>query len=312
MTKLRILILALLLWSLSFAYAIHNETTSNTDYFKPSIKPQLEHTIDWSNVMFKWSKSDSNQFSYYKLVRSKNNPSPIYPDDWHVKAFSNVNETKVVVWYKSWYWRVCSVYEWFYWKWNDPEYRKCSNILYLEEKSDGSYEKTYTASDSEVIDWEYVNKFKEFISSYKWTYEEIKNKAYEELTYDYHNWLINKATKIEVSRKIELYLQEMKKNNSASTYSDKNSYNSSKIQLTDKIKTDLDIALNNFKNRLEESDMSSEEKIVIINRIIEKLYEIKWKKPQLTILVQYMVRVLESIKTEYINDIDELKDILDF
>ncbi len=54
-------------------------------------------------VELSWNRVDSWGFNYYKVVLSKYNSSPVYPDDGYIEVISDVNTTGFTVKAGSWY-----------------------------------------------------------------------------------------------------------------------------------------------------------------------------------------------------------------
>lgn len=120
----------------TMAWAMYEE--SNIDYFIPTQEIKLEHDINGNEVKFSWTKAEDEQFRYYKLVYSYDNDELIYPDDGHLHYSDKTSENYKTTEYKQWYWRVCAVFRGFYEEYEKEQYRKCSNVIYLDAK-----EKTY-------------------------------------------------------------------------------------------------------------------------------------------------------------------------
>ncbi|HEY9062243.1 MAG TPA: S-layer homology domain-containing protein [Pseudobacteroides sp.] len=56
-------------------------------------KPVVTGKVDGSRIMLSWTPADSNGFTYYKVVVSKSNPYPRYPQDGYMFVISDRNKT---------------------------------------------------------------------------------------------------------------------------------------------------------------------------------------------------------------------------
>ncbi|NLB78567.1 MAG: anti-sigma factor domain-containing protein [Clostridiaceae bacterium] len=54
----------------------------------------LSSSIEDGKLYISWSPLSKDGFNYYKVVVSKNNPNPIYPDDGYLYAISDINKTR--------------------------------------------------------------------------------------------------------------------------------------------------------------------------------------------------------------------------
>jgi hypothetical protein len=55
--------------------------------------PVLEYAFDDEEVVLTWSKTESDNFKYYKVVFSEADGTPVYPGDGYLQAISDVNVT---------------------------------------------------------------------------------------------------------------------------------------------------------------------------------------------------------------------------
>lgn len=62
---------------------------------QPSAEPAVSGSISGSAVVIKWRKENSENLSGYKVVASKTNPNPKYPDDGYIKYITNKDTTSV-------------------------------------------------------------------------------------------------------------------------------------------------------------------------------------------------------------------------
>lgn len=138
----------LIVWIVSpaFIFANYSETQ---DYFTPTQQPELKsYTQDWK-IKFEWTKAENQDFSYYKLVYSNKNENPVYPNDWYVFVGTDIDTNSSYQESKNWYWRMCIVYKWFYANNNDEKYRKCSNVIKIENTTTNTQPKTQQPKKTE-------------------------------------------------------------------------------------------------------------------------------------------------------------------
>lgn len=138
----------LIVWIVSpaFIFANYSETQ---DYFTPTQQPELKsYTQDWK-IKFEWTKAENQDFSYYKLVYSNKNENPVYPNDWYVFVGTDIDTNSSYQESKNWYWRMCIVYKWFYANNNDEKYRKCSNVIKIENTTTNTPPKTQQPKKTE-------------------------------------------------------------------------------------------------------------------------------------------------------------------
>ncbi len=62
---------------------------------QPSAEPAVSGSVSGSAVVIKWRKESSENLSGYKVVASKYNPNPKYPDDGYIKYITNRDTTSV-------------------------------------------------------------------------------------------------------------------------------------------------------------------------------------------------------------------------
>ena len=69
----------------------------------PTPVPESDYTPDVSvsvvdnGLKVKWTKTPSDEFNYYKVVMSKSDSSPSYPDDGYVAVISDNNQTSYTI-----------------------------------------------------------------------------------------------------------------------------------------------------------------------------------------------------------------------
>lgn len=82
-------------------------------YKKPVVVKEMNFTASYEGgkVYFTWSRYLRDDFLYYKLVKSKTNADPVYPDDGYIfygeqDAKSWVEESPEA---GTWYYRLCII-----------------------------------------------------------------------------------------------------------------------------------------------------------------------------------------------------------
>jgi len=70
-----------------------NEGESIYEY--PAV--QVQGNIKDGKIYLSWNKAADKNFSYYKVVVSKSNPSPVYPQDGYLYVISNREQTSAVI-----------------------------------------------------------------------------------------------------------------------------------------------------------------------------------------------------------------------
>ncbi|MFZ5352472.1 MAG: stalk domain-containing protein [Bacillota bacterium] len=71
----------------------NNDEEQNTDITAPEVSAKIEN----GKIYLSWSKAAAQGFSYYKVVISKYNSSPKYPDDGYLYCITNINENSTVI-----------------------------------------------------------------------------------------------------------------------------------------------------------------------------------------------------------------------
>ncbi len=85
-----------------------------------------------------------------------------------------------------------------------------------------------------------------------------------------------------------------------------------KTTLSDKTQKRANTIITNFKKKLDASNLSSENKVKRINIIISKLNTIAKSKPQLKVLITYLVVKLEDVRADYQDDFEDIEWLFDF
>lgn len=217
---------------LNYANWEYDNSTNSKNYQKIEIVPKLDYAIDWNSMKLYWSKGWI-WFQYYKVVFSSSNSDPKYPEDSYIYYTTNIDETFYKIEnFESWYYRICIINYWFYEFGQNEDYRKCSNVLKLENNITSNsisnsisnskpIESTKNVSNTQNN--ELVNENYSISESTKKYLENIINKFELKLN---NKWLSNDQ-KVELLKNISLKLEKLK--NSKPKYTMVVEYLNSKI-----------------------------------------------------------------------------------
>lgn len=114
-----------------FAVCFGTYTSSSSTYKTPILKTALNFQANYDNgkVHTSWASIDgitSNWMKRYKVVKSKTNRFPVYPEDGYITAISNRSQTNFTETNPSngtYYYRVCAIMQ--------DMNRYCSNVVEL-------------------------------------------------------------------------------------------------------------------------------------------------------------------------------------
>lgn len=84
-----------------------------------------------------------------------------------------------------------------------------------------------------------------------------------------------------------------------------------RVHVTSKLKTRLQNFVKNYATRLENSDLSDDEKFEKIETMIERLDVIAEKKPRLETIIDYLVQKLRDLQSEYQDDLGEIESLFE-
>gem|GEM_PF-2200776 len=113
------------------AMCFANSSSSSSEYKTPILKTALNFQASYTNGKVSTSRSSidtitNNGMKRYKVVKSKTNNSPVYPEDRHITAISDRGQTSFVETNPengTRYYRVCAIME--------DMNRYCSNVVTL-------------------------------------------------------------------------------------------------------------------------------------------------------------------------------------
>lgn len=72
-------------------------TVEPTPVPETNYTPQVSVSSADNGLKVEWSKTPSGEFSYYKVVMSKSDSSPSYPDDGYAAVISDINQTSYTI-----------------------------------------------------------------------------------------------------------------------------------------------------------------------------------------------------------------------
>lgn len=76
-------------------YPLNNSSSSTGGTKTTTLK--VTGTVEGGKIKLKWNAVSSAGFKYYKVVISKDNPTPVYPEDGYLYYINNVNTTYAVI-----------------------------------------------------------------------------------------------------------------------------------------------------------------------------------------------------------------------
>lgn len=108
-----------------------NSSSSSNGYKTPILKTALNFSATYANgkVTTSWANINvvtNNTMQWYKVIKSKTNSAPVYPEDGYITAISDRGQTSFVENNPengSYYYRVCAIME--------DMNRYCSNVVKL-------------------------------------------------------------------------------------------------------------------------------------------------------------------------------------
>lgn len=260
-----------MLW-ISTAYATTTGTSSNW-YNTPIMDEALEFwaVLDWWKVYTTWTTfSKQEWFVYYKVIRSQTNENPVYPDDWYISYFTDINkteyvDTKPLVWIA--YYRVCAI--------TTEKNRYCSNVIKIKKEWTTTNETKVCSDEYNLVCWK-----KEWVLKTYW-----------------NTCLLSKAWATFV-------------NKGECTTTSTNTWVTQKIADTYTLRAKADKLVSNFIQKVEKLYSANEKRISVLNTVIEKLKTLANNKSEQKELINYIVeklqKKLESYKWSNLDDIESI------
>jgi hypothetical protein len=257
------------------------ENIKNTTYTEPEYKTaNIDESLDfqasreWHKVKLEWNTYDSDDFKYYKVMRSETHSNPVYPDQPAIKVFDDVNYDSHE--FENWstenaIYRVCVI--------TTDKSRICSNIVKLtgyvkENKEYTSKGKEYTSKEKEYKKTDYIKK--EYVKK-----QVKKEYVKKQVKKEYVKKQVKKTEKLEsrLQERADLIITQLIK------------------KLDNKYGTD------NESKSQKLSDLSTK-----LNKINDSITSEKTKA-----LITYLIEALDKKKAEYgtSDDIEEIFNMLE-
>ena len=269
----------------------------------------FEAKQDGNYVYLYWNKFDKEKLRWYKVMKSSTNENPTYPEQSAFKVLENNGITKEIDYHpEQWtnYYRVCAItYE---------NNRYCSNVkkVYIEKEKEEIEHPTvctmeyapvcgYTNGDYKTYSNKCMLNADKAYYKYAWECKDYSDYDYKKEE-EYKRKLEEKK-QLEEKRKKE-YEKKMKEKKKV--YEKNTKYESKK---SFSLKRKSQNLVNNLIKKLDKRDYSNDEKIEKIDIIINRLYTLWDKKPQLENLLNYLVELLKKKKSKYEDGFDEIEDI---
>jgi len=262
-----------MLW-ISTAYATTTATSDYSNWYNsPIMDEALEFwaILDWWKVYTTWTTfSKEEWFVYYKVIRSQTNENPVYPDDWYISYFTDINkteyvDTKPLVWVS--YYRVCAI--------TTEKNRYCSNVIKIKKEETTTNETKVCSDEYNLVCWK-----KEWILKTYW-----------------NTCLLSKAWATFV-------------NKGECTTTSTNTWVTQKIADTYTLRAKADKLVSNFIQKVEKLYSANEKRISVLNTVIEKLKTLANNKSEQKELINYIVeklqKKLESYKWSNLDDIESI------
>lgn len=69
----------------------------NDDYIQQSDAPVVSANSESGKIVIRWTPAKNERFMYYKVVASKHNPNPKYPENGYLYCITDINTTQAVI-----------------------------------------------------------------------------------------------------------------------------------------------------------------------------------------------------------------------
>lgn len=171
-----LLLISFILLNVWFVSAELNNTSWNDTLFEDKwleFKAKFQDGVvymSWNRFINDNKDDTSDYFKYYKIVRSTTNSSPVYPDDWFIKYYENIDKREYSENHPkegTSFYRVCAI--------TKANNRHCSNVVKLHIELE---EKKFCTEEYSPVCW------------YKdWNYKTYSNKCHltnDKAYYKYH------------------------------------------------------------------------------------------------------------------------------
>jgi hypothetical protein len=296
-------------WALGFlliptAYAETGST--NNDYRTPQYD-KIDFKAEQSGaskVSMSWSAfagQNDETFEYYKVIRSYSNPNPVYPEDNAMAVKSEIGDLSHIdqnAW-KSAYYRVCAI--------TNVKGRYCSNVIWIEiEKMEAA--KCDAESESEACAKQASVQKKKEEAREVWEKKQEEAKARLDAKKQQTETAVAKKKEAVEKKKVEVKTEVEAKKVAMTEEREKQ-----QAALYAALYAKLDMWLEDFGTRLEESSLTSVQKVERIEMIQERFATWKEGKTVRVKMVAYLDETLNEWKEKYSagNDFEEIDAFLD-
>lgn len=248
---------------------------------------------------------NDEEFEYYKVIRSFANPNPLYPEQGAIAVKDQVGDTRFTDGkaYRSAYYRVCAI--------TNAMGRHCSNVVWVEiEKS----------ATPDCQNYSSTGKCEDQMKSNQKAKKEAD--AWQQKQTDAKKRLEERKGRMAMEKEKRQKEWEAKK----SEKSDKKSYENDKkasqasaeerekriVELYEKMFDRLDQWLENFAEKLDQSNLDNTQKIERIEAVQKKFYAWEQGKEMRIKMVDHIDEGLNALKKEYSvgDDFAEIDDFL--
>lgn len=274
-----IITLGITLFSWYFASAENNYK------YESQNKLIIDNSLNFSaklenwNVYTSWKSFNKNEkFKYYKIVRSSKKSNPVYPDDWYIKYYDDLNkvefkDSKPLNW--TAYYRVCAI--------THENDRYCSNVVKVQNEK----EMIACTKEYSPVCW------------YRdWKYKTYSNKCMlkSDDAYYKYSWKCKEPT------------DNWKEPNKESKKVN-NIWNIKSQNIPNTLKKKSNNLIVSFIKKLDNKWYSNEKNVEIINWVIKKLNVLEEKKPSLSNIINYLIELLKEYKEKYDDSFSDIENI---
>lgn len=253
----------------------------------------LEIENDGGKVTFEWEKfSRDEKIKWWKLVYSQNSEDISYPENDARYLGNAQDKTSATQWFDAgmYYFRLCAITE--------------QNNRYCSEVEKFSFEQETKKYDSKK---EHAKEYAKVKNNAICTreYAPVCGKtSYSKKTYSNKCVMESQGASFVSDGKCEMTEREKK------MHEKKGMMQKRKSMLSEKVQDKIDELLENFLERLEDKGYSNEKMLSSINTVIERLKKLESNK-KYTMIVRYMIEVLEEEKTEYNTNLDSIEKVFE-
>lgn len=250
----------------------------------------LEMDRDGGKVKFSWDEFTKNEnIKWWKLVHSKTSSNISYPENSSRYLGDSQSMTESVQWFDAgkYYVRLCAV--------THSNNRYCGEVKTLSFTEEA---KKVEQKKKHVKEYKKVNNNAVCTREYA---PVCGKTSYGMKTYSNKCVMKSQGASYVSMGKCEMRERKTEKKEMKKT---------SKAVLSDRVKDRIDELLENFLERLEDKGYSNEKMLSSINTVVERLKKLESNK-KYTMIVKYMIEVLEEEKTQYDSGLDGIEKVFE-